>query len=68
MADKKTKFKMVAGDPVTLEIAREDGSVYQAKVAVAIFDVVDTGQLDASGMPVFNLRATLAVDVTKPES
>ena len=68
MDGKKTKFKVTGGDPVVLEITREDGSVYQAKLAVAVFDVVDTGQLDASNMPVFNVRATLAVDVVRPAS
>jgi hypothetical protein len=68
MDGKKTKFKVIGGDPVILEITREDGSVYLAKVAVAVFDVVDTGLLDAGNMPVFNVRATLAVDAARPAS
>lgn len=68
MDGKKTKFKVIGGEPAVLEITREDGSVYHVTVAMAVFDVTDTGQLDADNMPVFNVRATLAVDTARRPS
>lgn len=60
----RVPFTVNAGEPVTIDVTGANGKPYRIKVALAIFDVLDKGETNpASGMPLFDVRANVAVDV-----
>ena len=62
MPTQKVPFTVQAGDPVTLKVTGADGKPYEVRLAVAVFEVFDSGP-GPSGRRGFEVRANVAIDV-----
>ena len=61
---KKVDYNTMAGRPLIIEVER-DGVPYEILVGIAILSVEDTGNDNEKGIPIFTVKANLAVDTVK---
>lgn len=59
---KPVKFTVRSGEPTVIEVETEDGRTYTLRGALAVFQVVETGQTAPDGLPAFGIKANIAFD------
>ncbi len=57
-------FTVRTGPPMTLEVDK-DGTKYEIRLGVTVLSVEDSETAAPDGMPVFGIKANLAIEVRK---
>lgn len=60
-------FSVRAGEPIMIEVTAADGRCYEIRFAVAVFQVFDRQAPGPTGLPTFDVRANVAMDVLAKE-
>lgn len=63
---KSIPFQFAAGQPCVVSVTAADGSPYEIRVAVAVFEVIATGGKNPDGTDEFEVRAGITLDTRKP--
>jgi hypothetical protein len=66
MSEAKTvPFEYTAGPAGVLRVTASDGAPYEIRLAVAVFEVLDTGTKNPDGTALFEVRANVTLDTKR---
>ncbi len=59
---KRVPFKYTTGDAGVVQVTAVDGTPYELRLALAVFEVFDTGTRNPDGSANFEVRANVTID------
>ncbi len=69
MADKREllPFTSTSGQPVVVDVTRQDGQRYRLRLNVAVLSINDTGLINSDDLPQFEVQVHIPMVVEKVE-
>lgn len=58
-------FEYTQGSPAVVKVTMPDGSTFEVRVAITVFSVHDRHASNPEGIPIFEVRAGIALDTRR---